>query len=69
MISASTPRSRADYPDQALPVAEAVARGEHEFGILVCGTGIGMSISANKVPGDPGRRLQRYVLGPPGAGA
>jgi len=42
---------RADYPDQALPVAEAVARGEHEFGILICGTGIGMSLSANKVPG------------------
>jgi ribose 5-phosphate isomerase B len=40
-----------DYPDVAVEVAEAVARGEHERAILVCGTGIGMSITANKVPG------------------
>lgn len=40
-----------DYPDIALPVAEAVAAKEFEFGILICGTGIGISISANKVPG------------------
>ena len=40
-----------DYPDYALKVAEAVANKEFEFGILVCGTGIGISISANKVPG------------------
>lgn len=40
-----------DYPDYALPVAEAVARGEFDIGILVCGTGIGVSIVANKVPG------------------
>ncbi len=40
-----------DYPDFALPVAEAVAGGEAERGILVCGTGIGVSIAANKVPG------------------
>ena len=40
-----------DYPDYAVPVARAVAAGEAERGILVCGTGIGMSISANKVPG------------------
>ena len=39
-----------DYPDFALPVAEAVAGGEAERGILVCGTGIGVSIAANKVP-------------------
>lgn len=41
----------ADYPDYALPVAEAVARGECDRGILICGTGIGMSIAANKVRG------------------
>jgi ribose 5-phosphate isomerase B len=41
----------ADYPDVALAVAEAVARGEHCRAILVCGTGIGMAIAANKVPG------------------
>lgn len=40
-----------DYPDYALPVAEKVANGEFDRGILVCGTGIGMSIAANKVKG------------------
>lgn len=40
-----------DYPDYALPAAERVANGEFDRGILVCGTGIGMSISANKVKG------------------
>jgi ribose 5-phosphate isomerase B len=40
-----------DYPDYAQPVAEKVANGEYNRGILVCGTGIGMSISANKVKG------------------
>ncbi|GAF21511.1 ribose 5-phosphate isomerase B [Bacillus sp. JCM 19047] len=40
-----------DYPDYALPVAEKVAAGEFDRGILVCGTGIGMSIAANKVKG------------------
>jgi ribose 5-phosphate isomerase B len=39
-----------DYPDIGLPLAEAVARGEYERGILVCGTGAGMAIVANKVP-------------------
>jgi len=39
------------YPDVAVKVAEAVARGDYERGILVCGTGIGMAITANKVPG------------------
>lgn len=40
-----------DYPDVAAEVAEAVAHGEHDRAILCCGTGIGMSITANKVPG------------------
>lgn len=40
-----------DYPDYAIPVAEKVASGEVDRGILICGTGIGMSISANKVMG------------------
>ncbi|MBQ6366076.1 MAG: ribose 5-phosphate isomerase B [Oscillospiraceae bacterium] len=40
-----------DYPDYAIPVAKAVASGEFEKGILICGTGIGMSIAANKVHG------------------
>jgi ribose 5-phosphate isomerase B len=40
-----------DYPDVAILVAEAVARGDFDFGILMCGTGIGMCIAANKVKG------------------
>ncbi|MCG2947436.1 RpiB/LacA/LacB family sugar-phosphate isomerase, partial [Escherichia coli] len=40
-----------DYPDYAIPVAEKVAGGEVDKGILICGTGIGMSIAANKVKG------------------
>lgn len=40
-----------DYPDYARVVAEKVAGGEFDRGILVCGTGIGMCIAANKVPG------------------
>ena len=40
-----------DYPDYALPVAEAVANKEFNLGILICGTGIGIGIAANKVPG------------------
>ena len=40
-----------DYPDIAGKVAEAVAKGDFERGILVCSTGIGMSIAANKVNG------------------
>lgn len=40
-----------DYPDYAAPAAEAVARGEYERGILVCTTGVGVSIVANKIKG------------------
>lgn len=40
-----------NYPDKAIVVAEKVAEGEYERGILVCGTGIGMAITANKVKG------------------
>jgi ribose 5-phosphate isomerase B len=40
-----------DYPDYGLRVAQAVSEGKTERGILICGTGIGMSIVANKFPG------------------
>ena len=40
-----------DYPDYGLKVAEAVAKKEYDRGILICGTGIGMCMTANKIPG------------------
>jgi ribose 5-phosphate isomerase B len=40
-----------DYPDYAIKVAKYVANGYADVGILICGTGIGMSIAANKVKG------------------
>lgn len=40
-----------DYPDLGMAVAESVAKGDYDKAILCCGTGIGISISANKVPG------------------
>lgn len=40
-----------DYPDMALPAADAVAKGKMERAILICGSGLGMSIAANKVAG------------------
>ena len=40
-----------DYPDYAHRLAERVVRGEGVWGVLICGSGIGMSIAANKVPG------------------
>jgi len=40
-----------DYPDYAWAVGEGVVSGKYERGILICGTGIGMSIAANKIPG------------------
>ena len=44
-------KTSVDYPDYALPAAKRVASGEFDRGIFICGTGIGMSISANKVKG------------------
>ncbi|MBU1262838.1 ribose 5-phosphate isomerase B, partial [bacterium] len=43
--------SSCDYPDYAKKVADAIVRGSSKFGILICGTGIGMSIVANKTRG------------------
>jgi len=47
----ATSNESVDYPDYAKQVGEAVARGTADEGILICGTGIGMTISANKVHG------------------
>jgi RpiB/LacA/LacB family sugar-phosphate isomerase len=49
-VGAATAES-SDYPDFALRVAEAVADGQSEYGLLCCASGVGMSITANKVPG------------------
>lgn len=40
-----------DYPDYALAVAEAIVAGEAELGVLLCGSGVGACVAANKVPG------------------
>ena len=47
----TTIKERCDYPDYAAAVAGAVSSGEADWGLLVCGTGIGMAMSANKVSG------------------
>jgi ribose 5-phosphate isomerase B len=49
--SGTSSEASCDYPDLAADVAARVAAGEAERGILVCGSGVGMSIAANKVPG------------------
>jgi ribose 5-phosphate isomerase B len=40
-----------DYPDYVIPLARAVAAGDVERGLAVCGSGVGASVAANKVPG------------------
>ena len=49
-VGAHSPES-SDHPDFAVRVARSVAAGESDLGVLVCGTGIGMAIAANKTPG------------------
>jgi ribose 5-phosphate isomerase B len=50
-IGVSNGRDPVDYPDIALALSERIAVAESDRGILICGTGIGMAIAANKVPG------------------
>lgn len=50
-FGASTLDPNDDYPDFVIPLARAVAAGEVERGIAICGSGVGASIAANKVPG------------------
>lgn len=47
----TTSESSVDYPDYAEQVGKAVAAGDADFGVLVCGSGLGMAVAANKVPG------------------
>ena len=51
---------RYDYPDAAEAVATAIKEGKHERGILICGSGIGISIAANKVAGIRAAACQSY---------
>ncbi len=44
-------KTSCDYSDYAVPVCSAVLSGEADLGVLICGTGIGMSMSANKIHG------------------
>ena len=51
LLSAPAEGESSDYPDKAAEVGHAVADGRADAGVLVCGTGIGMSIAANKIAG------------------
>jgi ribose 5-phosphate isomerase B len=50
-LGCSSSTDEVDYPDVAVTLAKRIAAGEFERGILVCGTGIGMAMVANKIPG------------------
>ena len=50
-LGLATHERTADYPDYAIPATRMVADGRCDYGVLICGTGIGMSICANKVKG------------------
>ena len=50
-IGPEDPAQSVDYPEQAWAVGQRISHGEADFGILLCGTAIGMSIAANKIPG------------------
>ena len=47
----TTDTASVDYPDMAQKAVEEFRKGDYEFGVLLCGTGIGISISANKMHG------------------
>jgi ribose 5-phosphate isomerase B len=50
-LGVDTDAVRVDYPDQALALGMAIRRGEADRGVLVCGSGVGASIAASKIPG------------------
>ena len=50
-LGTDAPEPRVDYPDKARELAAAIRSGEAERGILVCGSGVGASVAANKIPG------------------
>ena len=55
-----------DYPDFAEAVGQAVTGGRAERGVLICGSGVGASVAANKIPGIRAAICHDIVLGPPG---
>ncbi len=50
-LGTDAPEPRVDYPDKARELAQAIRSGDAERGILVCGSGVGASVAANKLPG------------------
>ena len=50
-LGTDRPEPRIDYPDKAREVAESIRSGEAERAVLVCGSGVGASVAANKIPG------------------
>ena len=50
-LGTDAPEPRVDYPDKARELAVAIRSGDAERGILVCGSGVGASVAANKIPG------------------
>ncbi len=50
-VGTHRPDPNDDYPDYAQAVAEAIVKGEAERGVLICGSGVGASVAANKIPG------------------
>ena len=58
-----------DYPDYAERLGHLIQSGEIERGVLLCGSGVGACIAANKMQGVYACRLPRYIFCPPGRGA
>ena len=58
-----------DYPDFAEKVGNALMAGKVERGILICGSGVGVCVAANKMPGCARGYVSRHVLGAPGCRA
>jgi ribose 5-phosphate isomerase B len=50
-VGTRRPDPKDDYPDYAQAVAEAIMQGQTERGVLICGSGVGASVAANKIPG------------------
>ena len=65
-FGATLPDPDDDYPDYIIPLARAVSAGEVDRGIVICGSGVGASVAANKVKGVRAGLVPRSLLGSPG---